>query len=228
MVAEGVEDAVGGDDLGGLAYEGGSAFLESVEELGEVELGVEAGDGLELVECAASVAERAPRDHGDANAGNSSGSRRSEAGGGEDGGDEEGGLVADAAGGVFVDCEGVEGRGVEGVAGEAHGGGEGGKLVLIESALEDGHEKRGDLGVGDELMLRGAVDYGSNEGLDFGVGEGEAVALVEDDVDRVDGVGHLFNKKAAGRRSAMVALAMVPFSDGKKTTVSGVLNSWMV
>ena len=32
-----------------------------------------------------------------------------EAGGGEDGGDEEGGFVADAAGGVLVDGEGVEG-----------------------------------------------------------------------------------------------------------------------
>ena len=32
-------------------------------------------------------------------------------------------------------------------------------------------------------------------------------------------------RKAAGRSSAMVAWAMAPFSPGKKTTVSGVLNS---
>ncbi len=49
VVAERIEDAVGGDDGGGLADEGGSALFEGVEELGEVELGVEAGDGFELV-----------------------------------------------------------------------------------------------------------------------------------------------------------------------------------
>ena len=110
----------------------------------EGELGVEAGDGFELVECAAGVAEGAAGDHGDGDAG-----RELEAGGGEDGGDEEGGLVADAAGGVLVDGEGVERCGVEGFAGEAHGVGEGGELVRREAALEDGHEERGDLGVGD-------------------------------------------------------------------------------
>ena len=77
-----------------------------------------------------------------------------EACGGEDGGDEEGGLVAYAAGGVLVDGEGMEGRGVEGLAGVAHGGGEGGELVGVEAALEDGHEEAGDLGVGDELVAR--------------------------------------------------------------------------
>ena len=94
-----------------------------------------------------------------------------------------------------------------------------------ESVLEDGHEEGGDLGVGDELVVGGAVDDGSDEGLDFGVGKGEAVALVEDDIDWMDGLGHLPNKKAAGRRSAIVAWAMVPSSDGKKMMVSGVLNS---
>ena len=109
VVAEGVEDAVGGDDGGGLADEGGSALFEGVAQLGEGELGVEAGDGFELVECAAGVAEGAAADHGDADAGDAGGCGLSEAGGGEDGGDEEGGLVADASGGVLVDGEGVEG-----------------------------------------------------------------------------------------------------------------------
>ena len=75
------------------------------------------------------------------------------AGGGEDGGDQEGGLVAYATGGVLVDTEdggeGVERRGVEGVAGVAHGGGEGGEFVWVEAALEDGHEEGGYLRVGD-------------------------------------------------------------------------------
>ncbi len=68
--------------------------------------------------------------------------------------------------------------------------------------------------------------------MDFRVGEGEAVSFVEDDVDGMDGLGHLFfylfSRKAAGRRSAMVAWAMAPSSAGKKIMVSGVLNSWMV
>ena len=109
VVAEGVEDAVGGDEVRGLADEGCAAFFEGEEELVEGELSVEAGDGFELVECAAGVAEAAAGDHGDADAGDACGRWRGEAGGGEDGGDEEGGLVADAAGGVLVDGEGVEG-----------------------------------------------------------------------------------------------------------------------
>ena len=49
VVAEGVEDAVGGDEGGGLADEGGAALAEDLFEAGEGELGVEAGDGFELV-----------------------------------------------------------------------------------------------------------------------------------------------------------------------------------
>ena len=208
VVAEGIEDAVGGDDFGGLADEGGAALFEDVAHLGERELGVEAGDGLELVECAAGVAEAAAADHGDDDAGDSFGGGMSEAGGGEDGGDQEGGFVADSAGGVLVDGEGVEGSGVDDFAGEAHGGGEGGELARVEASEEDGHEEGGDLGVGDELFLGGAVDDGVDEGTDLLVGEGEAVALVEDDVDGMDGfLGSLVavvRRKAAGRSSAMV------------------------
>ncbi len=109
------------------------------------------------------------------------------AGGSEDGSDEEGCLVADSAGGVLVDGEGVEGFGVSDLAGEAHGFGEGGELARVEAAEKDSHEEGRDLGVGDELSCRGAVDDGVDEGADFGVGEGEAVALVEDDVDGMDG-----------------------------------------
>ncbi len=91
---------------------------------------------------------------------------------------------------MLVDGEGVEWVGVEGFAGVAHGGGEGGELVGVEAALEDGHEEGGDLGVGDELFFGGAVDDGADEGLDFGIGEDEAVTLVEDDVDGMDGLSH--------------------------------------
>ena len=232
VVAEGVKDAVGGDDAWGLADEGGAAFLQGVGQLGEVELGVEAGNGFQLVEGAAGVTERAAADHGDTDAGDAGRCGVGEAGGGKDGGNEEGGFVADASCGVLVDGEGVEGCGVEGIAGVAHGRGKGSELLRAEAAEEDGHEEGGDLSVGDELVVGGAVDDGADEGVDFVVGEGEAVTLVDDDVEWVDGrvhdLAHLMRRKAAGRSSAMVASATVPPSAGKKTMVAGVLNSWIV
>jgi len=98
---------------------------------------------------------------------------------------------------VLVDSEGVEGRGVEGLAGVAHGGGEGGEFVGVEATLEDSHEEGCDLGVGDELFFRGAVDDGSDEGFDFDVGEDVTVAFVQDDVDGMNGLGHLFDEIGA-------------------------------
>ncbi len=43
------------------------------------------------------------------------------------------------------------------------------------------------------MSCGGAVDDGMDEGADLGVGESEAVTLVEDDVDGMDGVGHVFD-----------------------------------
>ena len=111
VVAEGVEDAVGGDEGGGLAGHGEVAVGEDAGEVLDGELGVEAGDGFELVEGASGVAEASAGDHGDG-----------EACGGDDGGDEEAGLVAYAAGGVLVYSVGFVVCGaLEGFAGEAHG-----------------------------------------------------------------------------------------------------------
>jgi hypothetical protein len=148
----------------------------------------------------------------------------SEAGGGEDGGDEQGCFVADSAGGVLVDGEGVERSGVGNLSGEAHRLGECGQLPCVEAAEEDGHEERGDLGVGDELLCWGAIDDGEDEGADLGVSEGEAVAFVQNYVDGMDGVGHvldrmflyeLVRRNAAGSKAAMVDSAVAPFSAGK-------------
>jgi hypothetical protein len=58
--------------------------------------------------------------------------------------------------------------------------------------MEDGHEEGGDLGVGDELFLRRAMDESVDEGLDFSVGEDVAITLVEYDVEGMDGLGHRF------------------------------------
>ena len=109
-----------------------------------------------------------------------------QAGGGEDGSDEEGGLVAYAAGGVFVDRKSVERARIEGLAGVAHGGGKVGQLLRGEATEEDGHDECGDLGVGD-----GAVYDTADKGLDLRGGEGLAVTLVADDVYCVDRGGRV-------------------------------------
>src|SRR3981081_4059168 len=160
------------------------------------------------------MTEAPPADHRDDDPWNSFGGRMSEAGGREDRGDQKGCFVADSAGGVLVDGEGVERFGVGDLSGEAHGLGECGQFSRIEAAEKDGHQEGGDLGVGDELPFWGALDDGEDEGADLGVSESESVAFVQDYVDRMDGVGHVFDqiglyefesRKAAGSRAAMVA-----------------------
>jgi len=86
--------------------------------------------------------------------------------------------------------------------------------------VEDGHEEGGYLGVGDELFDGSAIDNGADEGFNFVVAEGAAVALVEDDIDGVDGHNCIYcsyefvMRKAAGSRSAMVAWATAPSASG--------------
>ena len=48
--------------------------------------------------------------------------------------------------------------------------------------MVDGHEEGGDLAFGDGWVWSVEVDNGVDEGVDFGVGEDEAAALVADDV----------------------------------------------
>ena len=115
-----------------------------------------------------------------------------ETGSGEDRGDQQGCLVADSAGGVLIDGEGVEGFGVGDLSGEAHGLGESGQLSRIEAAEKDGHQEGRDLGVGNELFFRGPMNDGEDEGADLRVGKRKAVAFVEDDINGMDGVRHIF------------------------------------
>jgi hypothetical protein len=69
-------------------------------KFGQCEGGAVAGDGFQLVQSAAGVAEGAAADHGDG-----------EAAGSGDGSDQEAGLVSHAAGGVLVDGGLAEARG---------------------------------------------------------------------------------------------------------------------
>ena len=109
---------------------------------------------------------------------------------------------------MFVDGEGVEAGGVEGFAAIAHGHGEPGEFLAGEAVLEDGHQGGSDLSVGnaivrgdfggclvapDGVVVLPVEDDGVDEVLDLLLGEGGAVALFADDVDRVDGVArHCF------------------------------------
>ena len=60
--------------------------------------------------------------------------------------------------------------------------GESGEFLRGEAAVEDGHEEGGDLALGDGWIRGVEVDYGVDEGVDLGVGEDDAAALVADDV----------------------------------------------
>src|ERR1700731_1053166 len=113
------------------------ANAEDAAKILEREIHVETGDGFELVERAASVAEAASADHGDV-----------EAGGSSDGSDDEGSLVANASGGMFVHFGGGEIGKIEDHAGMQHSFGESGEFGARHAAPDDGHEPSGKLVIG--------------------------------------------------------------------------------
>ncbi len=82
--------------------------------------GAKAGDGLQLVQGSAGVAERAAGDHGIAEA-EAFACFQGCAGRGNDGSDQQRGLVANPAGGVLVDRNRMERGGIQRLPGEAHG-----------------------------------------------------------------------------------------------------------
>ena len=123
-------------------------------------------------------------------------------------------LVPHAAGGMLVHRERVERRGVQRFAGEAHRLGQRGQFLRVETAQEDRHQQRGGLGICRGIcggFASGDADCGlplhqrADESLNLGVGESEAVALVLDYVDGVN--GHEFD---CMRRSA------TPWSTGRR------------
>ena len=143
---------------------------EDCLEFGERERGAIAGDGFQLVQRPAGVAEGAAADHG-----------HGQAAGRGDGRDQEAGLVADAAGGVLVDGDFAEAGGRELFAGVAHGEGEGAGFVEREAAQTGGHEPGGEL-----LGRDGAVGRAGDEEADLAGVERAAVALLADEVDDVE------------------------------------------
>jgi hypothetical protein len=105
------------------------------------QIDAEAGDGLELVEGAAGVAQAAARHH-----------RHRHAAGRDRGRQRDGDLVADAAGRVLVDLGPGDRRQVEDVTRPHHGVGPGRQLTVVEPAEVDRHEHRRDLVVGEAAV----------------------------------------------------------------------------
>ena len=136
-VAQGVDFFVGGSNFGGLTDEAHAAFAEHAVKILQGEIYVEAGDGFELVERAAGVAEATTADHGNG-----------EASGGGDGGENERGFVADATGGMLVHFSAGDAGEIEDLARAKHGLGERGELGTIDAANPRGHEPGGHLVIG--------------------------------------------------------------------------------
>jgi len=90
-IAESVDFFVSGSDFGGLTDEAHPTFAKHAIKLIDGKIDVETGDGFELIESAAGVAETAAADHGNG-----------ESGGGDDGSENERCFVADAAGGMLI------------------------------------------------------------------------------------------------------------------------------
>ncbi len=91
-VAQGVEFSIGGSDFCGLADHGAPANFEHPSELSHRKVHIESGNGFELVERPAGVAQTSSADHRDNDAGCS-----------YQGSEHQRSLVSHAAGGMLVD-----------------------------------------------------------------------------------------------------------------------------
>ncbi len=172
-VAQGVDFLVGGSDLGGLPDEGHAAFAKDALEIGESERGVEAGDGFELVERAASMAESAAADH-----------RNGEAARGYDGRKDERSLVTYAAGGMLVHFFDGQVGVIDDFTGMQHGFGERGEFSAGQASNPGGHQPGGHLIIGNFV-----VGVGGNKEVDFLAGVFPGIPLFSDQVDGAHAIG---------------------------------------
>src|SRR5699024_10722302 len=129
------------------------------------------GDGLELVEGAAGVAEPAAGQL-----------RDGDAVGGDQGREREGDLVPHPAGGVLVGGGPGQGGEVHPLSAVDHRVGPAGDLGPFHAAQEDRHGQGRHLLLGDD-----AAGVGVDHPVDLLVGEAVAVALGADDVHAVEG-----------------------------------------
>ena len=170
-VAQGVELLVGGGEIAGLADDGHADLLDLPHESVRRKRGLIPGDGFELVDRAARMAEPAA-----GHLGHLAAER------GNDGRDDQRRLVADAAGGMLVDGLVAEAAEVDGVAGMHHGVGQHGRLMVGHALVEDGHGEGGHLIVGN-----GAVRKAPDDEADLVVGQDAAVTLLFNEIDHSHG-----------------------------------------
>ena len=173
-VAQRVELAVGGNELGGLADHGHADAAELRGIGGEREVDAETRDGLKFVEGAAGVAETAAAHHG-----------HGHAAGGDERGENERDLVPHPAGGVLVDLDAGNAGEVGDHTGPHHRFGEAGGFLRRHAAQEDGHEQGGRLVIGPL-----APHHALHERRDFVAGQRMAVAFAGDDQLGKNRAGH--------------------------------------
>ena len=125
-------------------------------ELVEVEIGAETGNGFELIQRAAGVAQRAAGNHGNDDARGRGQRRRDQAG-----------FVAHAAGGVLVDFNARDGGEVDCFAGLHHALGEGADFAVGHAGEKHGHKEGGGLIVGNGTVGITVYDVGDLFGGQF-------------------------------------------------------------
>jgi hypothetical protein len=165
LFAQFVELGVGGGDVFGLGADRAVDFGELADELLVGEIGLEAGDGGELVQNADDEVVLDAAHHG-----NNDAARHGE------GNEHEGRFVAYTAGGVLIDLGLGDGRDVDRLAGKHHFLGEVGRLLGRHSLEIDSH------GQGGQLVLRHfAIQRAINDVANFFFGKFASIALLLDE-----------------------------------------------
>ncbi len=182
QVADGVQAPVGrGQGVAG-ADDGAAGGLQRGHQARSAGLAAVAGQGFELVQRAAGVAQAAAADHGHDDA-------CGRPGGSHHGRQDEAELVAHAAGAVLVEHRAAEAaqRGaapVQHAAGLRHGLGQGRGLGAVHAAPDDGHGQGSGLAV-----APGTIHQPADEVLDLCGAQRAAVALAADGFLRQRGHG---------------------------------------
>ena len=166
-VTEGVNLAVGRDQLLGLPDHGAAGAAHCFLELLDGEFGVEAGNGFQLVQRSAGVPQAAARDHG-----------HRMAGGGHQRRQHQAGLVAHAAGRVLIDLGGRQVAEIDAGARLHVKFGEVGQLGIRQRLETDRHQKGGHLVIG-HFAAGVALDHHGQ----FFAAQFCPVTLFTDDVD---------------------------------------------
>ena len=167
-VPDRIEPLVGRGEIGGLADDGAAGLAHDMAEEIDPRLGDIARHRVELVECAAGMAEAAAGDHRDIAAASRDGRRERQRDG-----------VADAAGRVLVERWARQVAPVQHRAGIAHGQCQRDALLRVHVAEEDRHGEGGGLALADRAVGQAGDHLADVLGV-----EALAVALGGDDLLR--------------------------------------------